>query len=92
MSNFKKSKYDPVRSVSNLARHGIDFKEAQHLWEGVFVENSLPYAMERRFMVTGPINNKFWSAIITYRHEVIRIISVRRARQKETARWHNHHP
>ena len=34
-------------------------------------------------MVIGKISNKHWSAIITYRGEAIRIISVRRSRREE---------
>ncbi|WP_420838763.1 hypothetical protein [Corynebacterium nuruki] len=30
-------------------------------------------------------NQRIWSAVITYRPDHVRIISVRRARQKETA-------
>jgi len=38
---------------------------------------------ELRFLVVGKINNKYWSAVITYRGEKIRIISVRRSRDEE---------
>lgn len=24
--------YDPQKSAANLAKHGIDFDEAQHMW------------------------------------------------------------
>jgi hypothetical protein len=30
-----------------------------------------------RFLVVGKINNKYWSAVITYHGENIRVISVR---------------
>lgn len=38
---------------------------------------------EARFLVLGQIDFKNYTAIITYRGDVIRIISVRRSRQKE---------
>ncbi|QLE57138.1 BrnT family toxin [Nostoc sp. TCL26-01] len=38
---------------------------------------------EPRFLVIGLINGKHWSAVITYREERVRIISVRRARDEE---------
>ena len=38
---------------------------------------------ELRFMVIGIIEQKHWSAIITYRDEKVRIISVRRSRDEE---------
>ena len=34
-------------------------------------------------MVIGRIDDRHWSGIITYRGDVIRIISVRRSRQEE---------
>jgi len=38
---------------------------------------------EPRFLVIGKISAVHWSAIITYRREKIRIISVRRSRKEE---------
>jgi len=38
---------------------------------------------EPRSMIIGKIENKFWSAIITYRKNKTRIISVRRSRNNE---------
>jgi uncharacterized protein len=40
---------------------------------------------EPRFLVVGQIEERHWSAIITYRRERVRIISVRRARPEEVA-------
>jgi uncharacterized protein len=42
---------------------------------------------ERRYQVVGRIGDNTWSAFITYRNEKIRIISVRRARADEEARY-----
>jgi len=38
--------------------------------------------------VLGLIEDKIWSAFITYRDDKIRIISVRRAREEEKERYH----
>lgn len=40
---------------------------------------------EPRSLVIGSIEDKVWSAVITYRSEMIRIISVRRSRKLEVA-------
>jgi uncharacterized DUF497 family protein len=76
--------YDPAKSQSNREKHGIDFDEAQTLWRD---ENRLEIPAktmdEPRFLVIGVINGKYWSAVITYRSENIRIISVRRSRVEE---------
>ena len=38
-----------------------------------------------RFVVVGVISGKHWSAVITYRDDRVRLISVRRARVEEVA-------
>lgn len=40
---------------------------------------------EPRWLVIGRIDSKQWSAVVTYREERIRIISVRRSRDAEVA-------
>jgi len=76
--------FDPQKSQSNRIKHGIDFFEAQALWEDPdFMEIPVKTDDEARFLVIGKISGKHWSAVITYRTEKIRIISVRRARKEE---------
>ncbi|MCD5401809.1 BrnT family toxin [candidate division NPL-UPA2 bacterium] len=76
--------FDPHKSKANKKKHGIDFLEAQALWEDPdFVEIPVKTSDEPRFLVIGRISNKFWSGIIAYRREKIRIISMRRSRTEE---------
>ena len=76
--------YDFNKSQSNKVKHGIDFIEAQVLWEdSQRIEIQARTTTESRFIIIGKINNKHWSAIITYRENKIRIISVRRSRHNE---------
>ena len=76
--------YDLGKSASNLAKHGIDFESAQIIWlDPDMIEIQARTEDEPRSLVIGKIGKKCWSAIITYRHSNIRIISVRRSRQKE---------
>ena len=76
--------FDTRKSKSNKKKHGIDFFEAQALWDDpdriVIPAKTID---EPRLIVIGQINQKPWSAIITYRNDKIRIISVRRARMEE---------
>ena len=78
--------YDEQKSSINKSKHGIDFKEAQKLWEDPYsFEIPSPQSeSEDRFLVLGQINSKSYTAIITYRDTNIRIISVRRSREKES--------
>jgi len=69
---------------SDIKKHGIDFFEAQALWDDpdriVIPAKTID---EPRYIVIGQINQKSWSAIVTYCKDKIRIISVRRARTEE---------
>ena len=72
------------KSVLNKAKHGIDFHEAQSLWKDPnLLEIPATTEDEQRYLVIGKIGDRHWSAVITYRNEWIRIISVRRSRRKE---------
>ena len=76
--------FDPKKSEQNKTKHGIDFIEAQALWNDPdIVEIPVKTSNETRFLVIGTIAEKHWSGIITYRSDRIRIISVRRSRKEE---------
>lgn len=76
--------YDLAKSRSNRLKHGIDFAEAQKLWEDPrLCEVRARKAGESRYMLIGRIDETVWTAIVTYRGDLIRIISVRRARSNE---------
>lgn len=78
--------FDETKSNGNKAKHGIDFTEAQALWlDEQHVEVQARSDDERRFVVIGMIGTTHYSAVITYRDERIRLISVRRSREKEVA-------
>lgn len=76
--------YDPQKSESNKIKHDIDFEEAKALWKDIDAfEIPSNYKGEDRYLVVGEIDGVGWTAIITSREEVIRIISVRRSRPNE---------
>lgn len=75
--------FDAQKSRLNKIKHGIDFHEAQILWEGPSVEFAAKSEYENRFAIIGPIEGKFYTCIFTLRGENIRIISCRRSRQNE---------
>ncbi len=81
MSDFE---FDNTKSSSNLIKHGIDFDSAQELWDDPeLIELRVKSENESRFLVIGILAKQHWSAVITYRSNTIRIISVRRSRKKE---------
>lgn len=78
--------FDLAKSDSNRAKHGIDFVQAQGLWiDPMLLEIPAKTEDEPRYLVIGLIDDKHWSAVVTYRGASIRLISVRRARKEEVA-------
>lgn len=78
--------FDLAQSDSNRAKHGIDFVQAQVLWsDPMLLEIPAKTEDEPRYLVIGLIDDKHWSAVMTYRGASIRLISVRRARKEEVA-------
>lgn len=76
--------FDEGKSLSNKKKHGIDFIEAQALWDDPkLLEVPLKSDDEPRVLMVGRISEKHWSAIVTYRQDRVRIISVRRSRNEE---------
>ena len=84
--------FDPDKSAGNEKKHGIGFDEARRLW---LDERLLRFRArdgegdEERFLFIGKIRNRHWAAIATYRDNTIRLISVRRAREKEIEAYEN---
>ena len=80
--------FDQNKSEANRRKHGINFVEAQALWEDPErLQVPARTQGEPRYMLIGRIGSRHWSAIFTPRGDRIRIISVRRSRTKEIERY-----
>ena len=78
--------FDEAKSQANLLKHGINFVDAQALWNDPrLLEVQAKTEDEARFFMIGLINKKHWSAVITYRNVNVRLIFVRRSRTEEVA-------
>lgn len=75
--------FDPKKSALNLIKHGIDFKKIQEMWDGKVVGAPSLNIGESRYLAVGKLEEKFWTVIITWRGDKIRIISARRSRKNE---------
>ncbi len=76
--------FDLRKSEGNRRKYGIDFVEAQALWLDVNrIEIPARTVDEPRTLVIGRIQDRRWSAVVTYREAQIRIILVRRSRKEE---------
>ena len=81
-----KFEFDTNKSNTNFDKHGINFIDAQELWtDPDLLQIKAKSEDEERYLVIGTIADKFWSAVITYRDNTIRIISVRRSRKAEVS-------
>ena len=76
--------FDPANSLSNKLKHGIDFEEAQELWNFPGLVARSDRGDEARFVRIAPSpDGIYWTAAFTKREDRIRIISVRRSREEE---------
>ena len=86
-----KFEYNEKKSQINKEKHGIDFVEAQKLWQDEealiipanIVDNEIRYALISKRLT------KCFIAIFTIRDDVYRIISVRRCRKNEEKNYEN---
>ncbi len=78
--------FDKRKSRLNKKKHGIDFIEAQAMWEDPdLIEIPARTTDKPRSLVVGRIGDVHWSGIVTVREDRIRIISVRRSPNEEIA-------
>ncbi len=83
--------FDEAKSLANLEKHGIDFETAKAIWlDPNRCEGPARSSDEERWMVIGRVASKHWTAFVTYRGDRVRLISVRRSRPQEVARYGHH--
>jgi len=80
-----KFEYDENKSLINKEKHGMDFVDAQNLWqdENALIIPANIIGEETRYALISIFKNKCYTAIFTFRDEMYRIISVRRCRKNE---------
>ena len=68
--------FDIQKSKANKIKHGIDFDEAKTV-------------DEKRYLLIAKLEVAIWTAVFTYRNDLIRIISVRKSRENEKAIYYS---
>jgi uncharacterized DUF497 family protein len=79
--------WDERKRRSNLREHGLDFRDAASVFEGptyTFEDDRFAY-QERRFATLGFLGDVAVSIVHTETSKVIRIISFRKATDREEA-------
>jgi|SRR5580704_14316912 uncharacterized DUF497 family protein len=80
--------WDSNKREVNLRKHGIDFEDAIEVFDGpILVHRS--DRKEERWVAIGSLENRLVAVVFTRRTDVIRIISVRRARRNEESQYRN---
>jgi len=79
------------KNKSNLNKHGISFEKAKEVFNdpGKIIYESEQDTGEKRFIISGEILDILYSVVYTIRETAIRIISARRANEKERKTYYN---
>ena len=77
--------WDDAKRNQNLAKHGVDFADIDRFdWEtAVTREDTRGEYGERRFVSTGWSGQRLHVCIWTSREQVVRLISLRKANERE---------
>jgi uncharacterized DUF497 family protein len=84
--------YDAAKDRENVRKHGLPLGAAELLFDGSFVEEEdrrRDYG-ETRFIATGPIpffGDRIFVVIYTWREGVRRVISFRKANDREVRKY-----
>ena len=84
-----KFEWDEAKRLSNIAKHGIDFRDAPDLFHNPYLilkDIRCNYG-EERFLAMGQIGNRPMVLVFTEREEKIRIISLRKANSREQEKY-----
>jgi uncharacterized protein len=82
--------WDEQKRESNLAKHGVDFRDIPALFDGhvlEFIDERENYG-ETRITAVGEIVSQVYAVVYTWRTGNRRIISARRANEREKRKYY----
>jgi hypothetical protein len=82
--------WDEEKNRSNIEKHGIDFREAQDVFLSprLSVEDTRQDYGEKRIITIGSVGTSVCVVVFTRREETTRIISARKANERERKRYY----
>jgi uncharacterized protein len=89
--------FDPVKDRDNQRKHALPLGAAALLFDGPYIEEEdrrRDYG-ETRFIATGPIEqfgNRIFVVVYTWRENTRRIVSFRKANEREIRKYDNNLP
>jgi uncharacterized protein len=78
--------FDPTKDTANVEKHGVSLARVGELEILAVAENSRPEEKERRFRIYGLLKGEAFCAVLTWRRETARAISLRKANRMERKR------
>ena len=85
--------WDEDKNLKNIEAHGVDFVRAKEIWTGEVIEvpSGQQHHGEMRHLAIGTVGDdeRLITVVFTYRCEIRRIISARRARDNERKNYQN---
>ena len=83
--------WDSDKATANLAKHGVRFDAIEGFdWETALIVPDARFDYgERRWQAFGMIASRVHMVAFTVRGQTIRVISLRKANERETRRYHD---
>jgi hypothetical protein len=78
--------FDPAKDLANVNKHGVSLAKVGQLEILAVTENSRPEEGERRFRIYGLLDGDAYCALLTWRDNSARAISLRKANRMERKR------
>jgi len=80
--------WDEDKRLKNIEKHGIDFYDADIVFEGpLLVGSARTVEGETREQAVGMLDDIHVATVYTWRGSIVRIISMRRARHEERRKY-----
>jgi len=87
--------WDHEKSKTNMEKHGVSFEDAPSVFSGFHMvrEDTRKNYGEKRFLALGVLGEQKRVVVIAHTHRKgkVRIISMRRANQREQMIFHHYH-
>jgi uncharacterized protein len=83
--------WDEPKRLANLAKHGLDFLDADLIFRAALYSYPSERPGEDRWVTVGLLEGREVALVWTARGDAIRLISFRRARREETRQYRQLH-
>ena len=83
--------WDAAKAEQNLAKHGVSFDSARHVFDDVFAFDLCDFDSEPgeiRYVITGMVKDLILTVVYTERGNRVRIISARKATTHEQKEYY----